>query len=90
MFLLQNLTVINPVDNYDIEILDMSPNDIVENDTIQEQIDDAKYDYSIIGSIHPDIYYFPNKISLVCQNDTEQSFNKSFNFEKNSLPCKYK
>ena len=43
--------MINHVDNYDSEMLDMFPNDIIENDTIQGQIDDDKYDYSILGSI---------------------------------------
>ena len=60
---LPNVTAINPVDNYDTEILDMFPNDIVENDTIQWQIEDGKYDYSILGSIDPDTQYFPNQIN---------------------------
>ena len=55
---LQNATVLNHVDNYDSEMLDMFPNDIIENDTIQGQIDDDKYDYSILGSIDPDTHYF--------------------------------
>ena len=83
-FFLQNATAINPVDNnYDTESLDMFPNDIIENDTTQGQIDDEKYDYSILGSIDPDTHYFPNQINLVCKNYTEESFNKSFNFQNN-------
>ena len=80
---LQNATVINHVDNYDSEMLDMFPNDIIENDTIQGQIDDDKYDYSILGSIDPDTHYFPNQRNLVCKNYTEESFNKSFFFLNN-------
>ena len=48
LFFLHNVTAINPVDNLDTEILDMSPNDIVEKDTIQGQIDNGKYDYSFL------------------------------------------
>ena len=40
----------------------MSSNDIVENDTIQGQRDDDKYDYIMLGSIDPDTHYFPNQI----------------------------
>ena len=80
---LQNATVINHVDNYDSEMLDMFPNDIIENDTIQGQIDDDKYDYSILGSIDPDTHYFPNQRNLVCKNYTEESFNKYFYFQNN-------
>ena len=36
IFALPNVTAINPDDNYDSRILDMSPGDIVENDTFQE------------------------------------------------------
>ena len=61
----------------------MFPNDIIENDTIQGQIDDDKYDYSILGSIDPDTHYFPNQRNLVCKNYTEKSFNKSFYFQNN-------
>ena len=88
---LQNATVINHVDNYDSEMLDMFSNDIIENDTIQGQIYDDKYDYSILGSIDPDTHYFPNQINLVCKHYTEESFNKSFYFQNNCfLSCKYK
>ena len=48
---LSNVTAITPADNYDSEILDMSTGDIVENDTVQGQICDDKYDYSVLGSI---------------------------------------
>ena len=48
--------------NYDTESLDMFPNDIIENDTTQGQIE--KYDYSILGSIDPHTYYFPDKFSM--------------------------
>ena len=80
---LQNATVINHVDNYYSEMLDMFPNDIIENDTTQGQIDDDKYDYSILGSIDPDTHYFPNQRNLVCKNYTKESFNKSFYFQNN-------
>ena len=80
---LQNATMINHVENYDSEILDMFPNDIIENDTIQGQIDNDQYDYSILGSIDPDTHYFPNQRNLVCKNYTEESFNKSFYFQNN-------
>ena len=84
VFFIQNATAINPVDNnYDTESLDMSPNDIIENDTTQGQIDDEKYDYSILGSFDPDTNDFPDQINLVCQNYTEESFDKSFNFQNN-------
>ena len=66
---LQNATVINHVDNYDSEMLDMFPNDIIENDTIQGQMDDDKYDYSILGSIDPDTHYFPNQRNLELNNE---------------------
>ena len=83
VFALPNVTAINPDDNYDSGILDMSPGDIVENDTFQGQIDDDKYDYSILGSIDPDTHYFKNQRNTICKNYTEESFNKSFDFQNN-------
>ena len=56
----------------------MSPGDIVENDTFQGQIDDDKYDYSILGSIDPDTHYFKKSEKYNLQNYTEESFNTSF------------
>ena len=85
VFALPNVTAINPDDNYDSGILDMSPGDIVENDTFQGQIDDDKYDYSILGSIDPDTHYFKYQRNTICKNYTEESFNKSFDFQNNFL-----
>ena len=61
----------------------MSPGDIVENDTFQGQIDYDKYDYSILGSIDPDTHYFKNQRNTICKNYTEESFNKTFDFQNN-------
>ena len=71
VFALTNVSAIHPADNYDSGILDMYPGDIEENDTFQGQIDDDKYDYSIMGSFDPDINYFNNQRSTICNNYTE-------------------
>ena len=69
----------------------MSPGDIVENKTFQGQIDDDKYDLSILGSIDPGTHYCKNQINTICKNYSEESFNNSLNFPKKLyLPCGYR
>ena len=46
----------------------MSPSDIANNDTIQGQIDDDTYNYSILSYIDADTHYFKKQINIICEN----------------------